>query len=340
MATPSKVDAQLPVLEGHYTADGPRIELTPSYLSMQLAHLMAQRQQRAALTTTDGGLSHPSTAPQHLVQQLSAQPGVLGGMPFVGRALQLMPLERHAAQQTLGLRGAAGEALSRELEYREADREAKYRLEIEARDRLLHARGGELLVLQNEIEKLQAAAADAAAMTADVANGTAVDPEAPAIGAGNGADAPAEEAANAPADAPANAPAAAANETAAVVTETAAQEASAEERETVHFVSGTSFGISITTDESGTSSVTKVVPGSAADAQGCKVGNVLIEVDGKSTIGLSQSEVLELITAAMGESEGVTLTLTFVKPRQELEDDAAMDAAAVAAMERFYEGQH
>ena len=321
MATPSKVDAELPVLEGHYTTDGPQIELAPSYLSMQLAHLMAQRQQRADLATTDGGLSLPSTDPhylvqQHFAQQMSTQPGVLGGMPFVGRALQLVPLERHAAQETLGLRGPAGEALLREFEYRGADREAKYRLEIEARDRLLHARSGELLVLQHEIEKLQAAAAEAAAMAAD---------------------APADEAANTPANAPADAPAGAATETGAdVLTETAAQEASAEERETVHFVSGTSFGISITTDESGRPSVTKVVPGSAADAQGCKVGNALIDVDGKSTIGLTQSEVLEMITAAMGEGEGVTRTLTFVKPQQEHVDDAA----AAAAMERFYEGQH
>ena len=58
----------------------------------------------------------------------------------------------------------------------------------------------------------------------------------------------------------------------------------------MHFVSGTSFGISITTDESGRPSVTKVVPGSAADAQGCKVGNALMQKN--PTQRLSPSEAI------------------------------------------------
>ena len=86
----------------------------------------------------------------------------------------------------------------------------------------------------------------------------------------------------------------------------------------ISFPAGLSLGLSITTDERGRSMVTDVLPGSAAELYDCNVGAELIAVDGLSTVGMNQSEVLSLLTSltnaheAPGAPGAATRTLTLV----------------------------
>ena len=63
----------------------------------------------------------------------------------------------------------------------------------------------------------------------------------------------------------------------------------------VRFEAGTPLGLSLTAEKSGWTVVSRVAPGSAAEARGCKVGGVIVEINGTSIVGLQQAEVLALI---------------------------------------------
>ena len=78
----------------------------------------------------------------------------------------------------------------------------------------------------------------------------------------------------------------------------------------LEFDTGASLGLSLTSDRSGRTVVTSVVPGEAADRKGCQVGSVLFEVDGTSVAGMMQPQVLSLLTRQGG---GATRAFTFLR---------------------------
>ena len=78
----------------------------------------------------------------------------------------------------------------------------------------------------------------------------------------------------------------------------------------LEFDTGASLGLSLTSDRSGRTVVTSVVPGEAADRKGCQVGSVLVEVDGTSVAGMMQPQVLSLLTRQGG---GATRAFTFLR---------------------------
>ena len=78
----------------------------------------------------------------------------------------------------------------------------------------------------------------------------------------------------------------------------------------LEFDTGASLGLSLTSDRSGRTVVTSVVPGEAADRKGCQVGSVLVEVDGTSVAGMMQPQVLRLLTRQGG---GATRAFTFLR---------------------------
>ena len=55
------------------------------------------------------------------------------------------------------------------------------------------------------------------------------------------------------------------------------------------------MGFSVFVDKQARTVVTKVVEGGAADEAGCQVGGVLLQIDGRSIVAMSQEEVLKLL---------------------------------------------